>query len=783
MVLPIDRNEFCQESPETSEHELDVPQTAFPAQIDLNGQQYNFAIWAGEQLPDRLIAYDTETALIEGGEIPQLALSCVYGDQGSAYLIHPARLPQFIKQHPAAYYVCHNAVFDFWATAQHLKSDPTALTDWWDVAGDGRLCCTMILDVLIRLARIDEEPRWRDLGTVAKEYCGVELDKDDPYRLRYGELIGLSGTSWESVDPGFWRYAAKDPVATLQVCQRQFQISHELIQPRRSQLLPGAIRRFGPLTACLQVQGAIALDYISRHGISVDVIAARKLQATIADLVRKHMADLELLGGNKIFHRYGPRSKKAGQLQMSKSGVPRRNAKLIKQRLELIAKSAEEPVRPRRNKDGLVTDSVKYWKQHQELDPFVRTFVQFSEQAKLVQFFAKMDQDRIYPKYHPLKRTGRTSCSDPNLQQLPRDGRFREMIQAPPGYWLLQIDYSAIELRTLAQVCLKRYGRSVLADLFRQGSDPHRYTAALLLGLSPKQFERLPADEQKRFRQRAKAVNFGVPGGLGAKSLVAYAKQSYGVKLTMDEAKEFRRRLITQIYPELDAYLRDQPLADLGNNLQCGETAARRAFTYKQIRDACRIISGESSTPGGDEYEEGLIDHVWLTLQQLNCSADLQASLEAKQPSLELARRVFWGHALSLSGRLRGHVGFSQRANTPFQALAADGNKLAIFRLLRAGYQVCGFIHDEALVLIPDGADYARSVARIEQILVNSMREFTPDIPISTEHLLADRWYKDAAEQPLGTSGQIIPYTKDPTDHVTVEQQQPGTCAFSVGKT
>jgi hypothetical protein len=31
-------------------------------------------------------------------------------------------------------------------------------------------------------------------------------------------------------------------------------------------------------------------------------------------------------------------------------------------------------------------------------------------------------------------------------------------------------------------------------------------------------------------------------------------------------------------------------------------------------------------------------------------------------------------------------VGYTQRANSPFQSLAADGNKLALFRLLRAGF-------------------------------------------------------------------------------------------------
>ncbi len=91
-------------------------------------------------------------------------------------------------------------------------------------------------------------------------------------------------------------------------------------------------------------------------------------------------------------------------------------------------------------------------------------------------------QSQIYPTYAPLVRTGRSSCSDPNLQQLPRDTRFREMITAAPGYQLLQIDYSALELRTLAAICLQRYGRSQLAELFAAGVDPHQYTAALAAG-------------------------------------------------------------------------------------------------------------------------------------------------------------------------------------------------------------------------------------------------------------------------------------------------------------
>jgi DNA polymerase I-like protein with 3'-5' exonuclease and polymerase domains len=108
---------------------------------------------------------------------------------------------------------------------------------------------------------------------------------------------------------------------------------------------------------------------------------------------------------------------------------------------------------------------------------------------------------------------------------------------------------------------------------------------------------------------------------------------------------------------------------------------------------------------------------------------------------------------------LRGHVGFSQKANTPFQGLAADGNKLALFRLLRAGFQVCGFIHDEMLILIPDGTDYQAATDQVQQILADAMKELCPDIPICTEYLLADRWYKDVDKQPKDAQGRMVPFT------------------------
>jgi DNA polymerase-1 len=138
-----------------------------------------------------------------------------------------------------------------------------------------------------------------------------------------------------------------------------------------------------------------------------------------------------------------------------------------------------------------------------------------------------------------MVRTGRTSCSGPNIQQVPRKGGFREIFVAPAGHGVLAADYSFIELRTLAAECEARYGNSKLADVIRTGVDPHCYTAAMLLGVSPEEFMALEHADPERFerqRQQAKPLNFGIPGGLGVASLVHYARSTYGVDLSEAQA-------------------------------------------------------------------------------------------------------------------------------------------------------------------------------------------------------------------------------------------------------
>jgi len=75
--------------------------------------------------------------------------------------------------------------------------------------------------------------------------------------------------------------------------------------------------------------------------------------------------------------------------------------------------------------------------------------------------------------------TGRLSCSDPNLQQVPRDAKIRSLITAPLGWTFVEADYSQVELRVAAMLS----GDKTMIETFNNNSlDIHTRTAQVISG-------------------------------------------------------------------------------------------------------------------------------------------------------------------------------------------------------------------------------------------------------------------------------------------------------------
>ena len=70
------------------------------------------------------------------------------------------------------------------------------------------------------MAAFDLPPVPRDLGTVAKAHARLPIDKHDPYRMRYGEILGKP---LQRIDRGFLDYAIRDAVATYEAMAQLYQ--------------------------------------------------------------------------------------------------------------------------------------------------------------------------------------------------------------------------------------------------------------------------------------------------------------------------------------------------------------------------------------------------------------------------------------------------------------------------------------------------------------------------------------------------------------------------------
>ncbi|MFL6283120.1 MAG: DNA polymerase [Pyrinomonadaceae bacterium] len=195
-----------------------------------------------------------------------------------------------------------------------------------------------------------------------------------------------------------------------------------------------------------------------------------------------------------------------------------------------------------------IPDSTRNWK----LEPLalkfnvVRRILDYRTLQKTLKFGETLleainpDTGRIHSHFHQIGApTGRMSCTDPNIQQVPHAFDMRRCFRAPDGCKLVDADYSQIELRILADFT----GDSGFVEAFRSGADLHRTTAAQVFGVKLEEVSK----EQRDF---AKRLNFGVVYGIGARRFALLT----GLKET--EAEDLLRRYFAT-YRDLDAWLRE----------------------------------------------------------------------------------------------------------------------------------------------------------------------------------------------------------------------------------
>lgn len=321
---------------------------------------------------------------------------------------------------------------------------------------------------------------------------------------------------------------------------------------------------------------------------------------------------------------------------------------------------------------------------------------------------------RIHPTFLLAgSLTGRLACRTPNLQNVPKgaDGARRAFV-APPGYTLIEFDYSINELRWGAQV----YRDPTMVAHLQEGKDLHKYTASLAFG-KPYQ------DVTDAERRLGKTANFLLIYG-GRPNRLALELRDV---LTDEEVATALRAMGQRSVGGTDSYLQ---LA----------TALYRAFhtAYPTLRETHERIASEAN-------RMRVVRSVFGRVVRVD----------------RLGRPAAGGSGVDHEHRDR------QVINSVVQGPASDTTLVALVRLdqelAAVGGHVVNTVHDSILVEVPDH-HVAGFVPTALEILRN------PPLEEYGIHLVVPL----AAEAKVGPSwGSLRVW--DPRQEVSPEESQPPT--------
>lgn len=265
----------------------------------------------------------------------------------------------------------------------------------------------------------------------------------------------------------------------------------------------------------LYMPGIISYETVEEHGVYIYPQQFEEVRKHLESQREEIMGELLKLAGREINWNSPTQIQ---NLLYNELKLP------IIERTESGAPSTSESTLMRlRDEHPIVEQILKYRGVNIQISHFIDGWI------------SRMWGGRLFPRFklHGTV-TGRTSCTDPNLQQVPRDPIIRNLIGAPEGWSVVEIDYSQAELRIAAIMS----GDETMKRIYQTGGDIHTHTFEMITG------EKVSEDKyiKKEQRKKAKAVNFGFVYGMGWRKFQVYARDNYGVDLTEEEAEKWRER-------------------------------------------------------------------------------------------------------------------------------------------------------------------------------------------------------------------------------------------------
>jgi DNA polymerase I-like protein with 3'-5' exonuclease and polymerase domains len=463
-----------------------------------------YSVYYGIQELKRLqtahsLAFDTETLQLqpEEGKLRLIQLGC-YSSR-TIVVIDCFELERsdwnYLEEFFSStnrFWLAHNAVFDIaWLQEQGIHIN-------------GFVRCSMIAS---RLLTNGIPQTKHGLDALAKRQLNIEVSKE-----QQKSNWGLETLSKEQLE-----YAAKDIEVLLELDQ-------VLDQKIRNAQLNRAYK--------LECRALPAMAQMWRIGLPWNREELEQCRTDYEDDIKElgnefiRELDNDLPVGEKLPRNedgsFNLRAKDQGSKRLGTktyAGFNIKSSKQLLEKLELIL--GYTPV----NNDGKPSVAKDALKNCAADSPTIQTLMTWKRREKRRQMVESIldkmsDDGYVRASYMQLGAdTGRMSSIKPNNQQIPRDSEFRQCVQAPEGWKIVDADFSQMELRLAAALARDKN----MTEAFKRGDDLHDYTA-----------NQMGCD-----RQIAKSANFGLLYGAGAEGLRKYAGSS-GVIMSSDEAMKIR---------------------------------------------------------------------------------------------------------------------------------------------------------------------------------------------------------------------------------------------------
>lgn len=687
----------------------------------------------------RLIGWDTETHLIvkhgkaTRNAVPRfVCLAWWIGDKGQITRDPIEALDLFESwiADENTRLIAHNAAYDIRVMLRLAAEHGRGLfADVFRAYEEQRVADTLVRELLGDIAKGGKKDYGYDLATLEKTYLGRDRSADkkggDVWRLRYAELAPYPIALWpqDAID-----YAIADAEGALKVYKKQAdQLGHDAFDR------PIVSRDPHVANELLQTCADLAFSLGSANGLATDPIKTSELLDYYADVEADLAEQLKAAG---LMRASGTLDKRAtqkivlagweslgldplltdkGPEKIAEAESLAHDIETWDQALEWATSSQRETLEELRTEDDEITpaaaicraallgavstskkDALLPLEKEGYDDPRFITLSKYNQATKFQSTYLEPIRDAypyaLCPYYSVLVDSGRSSSAAPNIQNIPARGKGAEIrgcFVPRPGNVYVQCDYSTLELRTLAQVCLNLGFDSEMAKALIAGRDLHLDGAAQVLGISYEEAETALADEDhplhkavKHERRTFKIANFGYPGGLGVSTFVDYAA-AFGTTVTLDQSAKLKTTWQAR-WPEMALYFE---------------------FISASVR------------------------------------------YDGKVPI-----RQHGPHGVIKDWRTRLCDRFTSACNTLFQGLAADLMKFAMWNVIKAcyadkksplyGYRLCAMIHDELILEGPE-AGAKDAAAELSRLMEAAGGVFCPGVPIVAEpEIMPDRWIK-----------------------------------------